>query len=237
MLASNPYVGAASSLVRKFPNSMKPITALRSTAFALLAAISSVNAADFSFTGNLLNDDDVQLFNFTVGSTSTVTLRTLSYAGSDHPIYTNGTNAAGAVIPRGGFDPILALFNSAGSLIAQNDDGLGAPIDPVTSAAFDTQLQTTLGAGSYTVSVMQFSNFAIGPNLSNGFDGSNTSGFVDFTGNARTSAWAFDILNVSDAGVVIPPVPPVTAPDSGSALLLISLAFSGLIAARRTLRI
>jgi hypothetical protein len=208
---------------------MKPSTALRSAAFALLAAISSVSGADFSFTGNLLNDDDVQLFNFTVGSTSDVTLRTWSYAG--------GVNAAGAVIPRGGFDPILAVFDSSGALIDANDDGAVVPIDPVTNAAFDTLLfLDNLAPGSYTVSVMQFANFALGPNLSDGFIGSNTTGFVDVTGNARTSAWAFDILNVNAADVVVPPQPPVGAPDSGSTLLLISLAFGGLIAVRRTQR-
>lgn len=41
----------------------------------------SAMADDFSFTGNLSDDDDVQLFEFSVGVTSTVTMRTYSYAG------------------------------------------------------------------------------------------------------------------------------------------------------------
>src|SRR5215471_14280681 len=82
-----------------------------------LAAIAFVlnprpaDAANFSFTGSLSTDDQVQMFNFNVGSTSSVTLRSWSYAG--------GTNSAGSTIARGGFDPILALFNSSGSLITQ----------------------------------------------------------------------------------------------------------------------
>src|ERR1051325_2516446 len=69
-----------------------------------------------SFAGNFVHDDDVQQFNFTVGAASpNVILRAWSYAG--------GVNAAGQVIQRGGFDTILALFNSAGTLIGQNDDG------------------------------------------------------------------------------------------------------------------
>ena len=75
------------------------------------------NAANFSFTGNLSTPNEIQTFNFTVGLPSSVTLRTWSYAG--------GTNADGAVIVRGGFDPILALFDSTGALIDQNDDGGG----------------------------------------------------------------------------------------------------------------
>ncbi len=55
-----------------------------------------VQAADFSFRGNFSTDDEVHLFNFSVGATSTVTLKTLSYAG--------GTQADGTVISAGGFD-------------------------------------------------------------------------------------------------------------------------------------
>ena len=147
-------------------------------------------ATDFSFTGSLPTANSVQLFNFNVGAPSTVTLRTWSYAG--------GTNAAGTVIARGGFDPILALFDSSGLLVNQNDDGgSNVAADSVTGAHYDTFLSSLLGAGTYTVSVMAYSNFATGPNLSNGF--SNTGNFVDATGNQRNNQWAFDILNVNGA--------------------------------------
>jgi len=56
---------------------------------------------------------------------------------------------------------------------------------------------------------MQYDNFALGPNLSNGFtyvaEPNFTSGwcssgqFCDATGNNRQSDWAFDILNVEFA--------------------------------------
>ena len=146
-------------------------------------------ATDFSFVGSLDNPNEVQLFNFFVPVASTVTLRTWSYAG--------GLNAAGNTISRGGFDPILALFNSVGQIIGENDDGSGVPIDPVTGAPYDTLLQRNLAAGNYTVSVAAYSNFARGPNLSNGFFGGGS--FTDATGNQRTNAWAFDILNVGEA--------------------------------------
>lgn len=78
----------------------KMMTAFAAVAVAALSAPAA--AADFSYTGNLSDPNQVLLFNFNVGSTSQVTLRTYSYAG--------GTNAAGTVIANGGFDPILALF-------------------------------------------------------------------------------------------------------------------------------
>ncbi|WP_309610187.1 DVUA0089 family protein [Sphingomonas sp.] len=146
-------------------------------------------ATDFSFTGSLPTANTVQLFNFIVGAPSTVTLRTYSYAG--------GMNSAGTVIAAGGFDPILSLFDSTGLRIGFNDDGAGVPVDPVTGAAFDTLLSSPLGVGSYTVSVSAFSNFAIGPNLSNGFSGGGS--FTDVTQHLRTNQWAFDVLNVGAA--------------------------------------
>lgn len=199
---------------------MKSVLAVKAIGLALLTAASSAFAVNFSFTGNLANDNDVQLFTFTVGATSNVTLRTWSYAG--------GTNAAGTLIARGGFDPILALFNSAGALVGQNDDGIGfVAADTVTGRQYDTFLNVpSLAPGTYTVSVMQYANFAIGPNLSNGFQGSGTTNWIDATGDTRNSSWAFDILNVDQAIVQ-------RAPDAGSTVGLFALALIGLVGLRR----
>ena len=61
---------------------------------AICFATGSVKAANFSFTGNFSNDDEVQPFNFSVvGSAADVSLRTWSYAGE--------TNAGGTEIARG----------------------------------------------------------------------------------------------------------------------------------------
>lgn len=183
---------------------------MKRLALILLSSIALAGpamATDFSFTGNFAHDDDVQLFNFTVGATSAVTLETWSYAG--------GVNAAGQTIAGGGFDPILALFDSTGAEINQDDDGGGnVATDPNTGQNYDTFLQSTLGPGVYTVSVMEYDNFAIGPNLSNGFGragqgdftagfGCGAAAFNDVSGVAgfcqRDNHWAFDVLNVSSA--------------------------------------
>lgn len=191
--------------------------------FLMMIMLSGLVFADnFSFTGTFTQDDNVQLFAFGVGAPSIVTFRTWSYAG--------GVNAAGATIARGGFDPILAVFNSTGVFINQNDDGGGSvAADSVTGAHYDTYLQANLAAGNYTVSVMEFDNFAIGPNLSNGFSKAGTGNFTgpltghpggsfwDVTNNQRDNHWAFDILNVNQAAEV------GQVPEPASVLLLITV--------------
>jgi hypothetical protein len=163
----------------------------------------SFAGSTFSFTGSFTQDNDVQLFTFTINSPTTVSMETWSYAG--------GVNAAGATIPRGGFDPIVSLFSGNGTFIALNDDGPTATVDPVTGVAYDSQLTQSLAAGKYFVALTQFDNFPI-KNLGDGFteDGNtnftlqfappgSTGFFWDITPNQRTGNWALDIGPVDGA--------------------------------------
>ena len=183
-------------------------------------------ATDFSFTGTFVNDNDKASFEFTVGSASSVTLLTYSYAG--------GVNSAGETIARGGFDPILSLYNSAGTLLGYNDDGAGSPPDAVTGRRYDTNFVLDLAPGSYTVYVTQYDNF--GPTqLPGAFrydDNPNfRGGFFDVAGDKRDGHWAFDLLNVDSASG--PPSGGVPEPASWAMMLAGFGAIGGTMRSRR----
>jgi hypothetical protein len=170
---------------------------------ALAVCATGAQATNLSFTGVFNHDNDVQSFTFTVNSASTVTLRSWSYAG--------GVNAHGDTIARGGFDPILSLFDSAGDKLYEQDDATcsGAAADAMTARCYDVNYTSALAPGMYTVTVQQYDNVAAGPNLIYGFrfDGevyrNFRNGFVDAASDKRDGHWAFDILNV-DAAVATP---------------------------------
>lgn len=189
------------------------IRLLAAGAATLIASATCALGANFSFTGNFSGDDQVLLFGFTVTAPSTVTLTTLGYGG--------GTNAAGTVIPAGGFDPLLSLFGPTGMLITFNDD-----ID-TTTGDYDALIQQSLVTGTYTLALTQATSSPVGPDLSDGFQGSGALNF-----NGLTSAYAVDILNVASASPLQPPPPPGVS-DSGSSLALFMLSLGGLVSLRR----
>jgi len=185
---------------------------------ALTLLTSMCGAADFSFRGTSTDLNRVQTFTFAVSSGSTVVIRTFGYAG--------GTNAAGVLIPAGGFDPVVALFHGSGSsalLYDLNDDAFQCAHvaqDPISHQCYDAYLEekgasldpgTLVGgleAGTYTVVLMNYANFANGPTLGDGFTGRGgafdcfgasrpvTPGvFLDCDGLSRTGDWALDSLS------------------------------------------
>lgn len=185
---------------------------LVAVAVLLIVPAALADTGTFSFTGNFTHDNDVQVFAFSVtGGTSNVTLLTYSYAG--------GTNAAGQNILRGGFDPILSLFDAATGLrIDFNDDGGCPPVSPdaVTHMCYDTYLNIpALANGNYFVAVSQYNNWAPAiwggafahdgdPNFTAAYN-PNCGGFADVTGNCRDGHWAFDVLGVQQANTVPEP--------------------------------
>lgn len=228
------------------------VTAYASALVLLSAPAAQAAPLNFSFSGQFSQDDNVRLINFTADGQSTVYLVSYAYGG--------GTQANGATFGAGGFDTILALFDSSGSYINQNDDGspacfasaaatasgtVNGRADPNTGQLWDTCFSSTLAAGTYTVAVMEYNNFALGPNLSNGFardgqgnftatnDQCTQGAFCDVSATPsytnRTNVWAYDVLNVS-AAVVNPTPTPIPEPGS---LLLVGLSLGVLAAVRR----
>ncbi|MEO7497578.1 MAG: DVUA0089 family protein [Massilia sp.] len=201
---------------------IKSIAAL----LALCSAFSSAHAANISYTGQFANDNDVVLINFTIDALSTIGLRTWSYAG--------GVNAAGTTIARGGFDPIIALWDASGAYIDEQDDALcpKAAKDAVTQQCLDINFSKKLAAGTYTVSLTQWNNFYVDENLADGFyykvsqETNFRNGFVDDYGSKRNGLWALDILNVNAVGAAAAVPEPAT-------LGLMGLAMVGMAGLRR----
>lgn len=129
--------------------------------------------SNFSFSGTFHSDTDVQFFTFTLNAdTPNVTLMTWSYGG--------GTDAAGNVIPAGGFDLVMSLFDSTGQAMNPGftgDASCTSPqnTDPSTGICGDIFYPTTRSfpggiwsQGTYTVAITENPNSAVG-NLSDGF--------------------------------------------------------------------
>jgi hypothetical protein len=180
--------------------------------------------ANYSFSGKFVNDNDVQLFAFSLFSGGSITLQTLGYGG--------GTNANGQVISPGGFEPVLQVFlasdgSQAAGQILPGANPPCAPRNPDpgrSNFCLDAYGQLTLLAGDYILALTQEPNESLG-NLSLGFfyvdvipDPHFNNGFYGSTGLPGTGAWALDILSVDVASTV--PEPASFALGLGGVVLL-----------------
>ena len=149
---------------------MKAITAIAAPTL-LLTTSSALAASDFDFFGDFTRDDQVLQFAVPVGEASQVTVFTSSWDD-------------------GGFDPILAIFDSAGNLVIQQDDGGETGSLESNGVSYDYDIWDTffeidLEAGDYTLTIQQFDNFAAGSTLAEGFEQTGNPNFTfdeDFGG-------------------------------------------------------
>jgi hypothetical protein len=175
------------------------------TILSLILVCSGVHASvlfDYDFTA----DDDLLSLAIYVSEPTFVSIQTLSYGG--------GTSISNVIVPEGGFDPSLYLFDRAGILFLQADAG------------FDETLSAVLDPGWWFLAVTQWGNQAVGPLWADGFtqqgQGNYTGGpFLDLFLMQRTGNL---VVEVSGAEEVIP------SPEPGT----VGLVFGGvLLAARR----
>ena len=187
-------------------------------------ACASLCSADvvLSETGTLSSPEDTFILAIDLTTGGNVTLQTYGFGG--------GTNAAGTVIPSGGFDPFVGLFSGTGptALFINGDSDIltnytpGCPpagtvtIGSVSGQCGDVNLQFTgLAAGTYTV-LLSDSEYI--PNAVFEVAGMLGDGFTDFTGgvfqtcvNANncipqtdTANWALDITLSSGSAPAVP---------------------------------
>ncbi len=146
----------------------------------LLQAVPA-QAANFSFTGNFgTNPNAKAQYSFTADGVSTVTIQSSIWAA-------------------GGFDPNLTIFNPDGTWRDERDD--------IGSNNLDFRYTGILPAGTYQAVIAAFGNNSAGfGTITTPFNGAGDFG-VNALGAKRTSAFAFDILNVTTASAASTPVP------------------------------
>ena len=170
-------------------------------AASLCGMLGTAQAADFTVSGNFTQDDQITWFNLRMDTAGPVSVTSLGYAG--------GTDTRGHVQAGGGFDSLLFLYDAAGTLLAQSDDGINAATDPNTGLSSDAGFSSNLAAGSYKLALTQYDNFAMG-DLAAGFERAGAGNFTpdlspsctaasfcDWTGAARTGHWVLAITGVS----------------------------------------
>lgn len=154
----------------------------------------TTTAAGISGTGTFAIPEDVFLESFTLAASTTVTVQTYGFGG--------GTNAAGSVIPPGGFDSLVALFSgpptSASILMSGGNSIASAPgttqffpgCPPAGNVTIGTELvcadntlTATLAAGSYTLLLSDagYQPIAFNPGDSSPQDLTSANSYTDLT--------------------------------------------------------
>lgn len=155
--------------------------------------------ATASYAGSLdpTNPNVVFSVSFTVANPVPVTIQSYGYGGSSGAL--GGKNAAGNVIPAGGFDAYLSLFRGSGNsatFLASNDDGF-CPPGNAAPVCHDPTLTLILPAGTYTLALTAFENFSFAENLGSGTLGDGFIGlgtyFDQASGTDRSANYALDI--------------------------------------------
>jgi hypothetical protein len=163
------------------------------TAFLAASIVPRAAADSTSYTGTFSTSQDLFEKTIVLTAASSVTLQTWGFGG--------GTNAAGALIAPGGFDPFLGVFSGTASSASIVTDGGGNPFgtsDTLSNyggfagcppghtvniggaVCGDIRMSLPLAAGSYTI-LLSDANYLPNAMFDNGTLG---EGFTDLTGGA-----------------------------------------------------
>ena len=187
-------------------------------AVAVLGFSGMASASTFTFSGNLVNHNDVVQVAFSLANDATnVRVWTDSFMA-------NTTN------PRGtNFDPITALWNAdTGARLGENDDN--SSINPSTQTYYDSGFSlSSLLAGNYIFTMATFNNFSNGSNLSQGFrydaEAPIAIGSWDQPANSLNARGSFWRINLDGVDRAIDPNP--SAVPLPGALWLFGSAIAG----------
>lgn len=208
------------------------------TSWLFISIIMPARAGTVSYTGTLTSPEDSASGQIAITLTDpgVVELQTWSFGG--------GTNAAGDVIPSGGFDPFVGVFAGTGSsavfingtsdVLGNYGSFMGCPpaglVDIGGSVCGDVNMSLSLGAGRYTILLTDADYFPVAVDETDGLLG---DGFFDLTGGVfqtcngldcvtDSANWALDITTPN--GVATVPEPRAL-PVAGIALLALAGAY------------
>jgi hypothetical protein len=163
--------------------------------------------------GTLASVADVQLDNFALSSATALTVFTTSYGG--------GMNSDGTTTAAGGFEPLVALYDTSGSVIAQttgsypNNTG-----DATTGIVGDSYFATSsLMAGSYILAIANWDT--TGDPVSGFVNPGSGSAFLDTGGNTRTGNYSADIASSTVASTPEPASFWLTLPAAAGMLVFL----------------
>jgi hypothetical protein len=198
------------------------------TALAIgLTLAPTAGAGTLSFAGSLNPNNSNDTFSIQFSALSSVTVILQSYGFGGTSATASGMNAAGQIIPSGGFDTYLSLFNGIGdsaTFRSSNDDGLCPPAATDQGNCYDSRLTAlSLPIGTYTFVLSAAGNMSFAENLGTGTLGDGFIGLASPDYGGRTSSYALDLTFVEGRIALIPtgvPEPANWLPASAALLVL-----------------
>jgi hypothetical protein len=203
----------------------------------LLAASAFADTA--SYTGALNSPEDTWETDVTLSGAGTLTVQTWGFGG--------GTNAAGTVIPSGGFDPFVGVFDSSGDLVEGTSDVLsnftsftGCPpaglvtIGSVAGNCGDITMSLPVAAGTYTV-LLSDADYIPNAIFDSPSYGNLSEGFTDLTGGAFQTCADLNDCNNDTANWALDVTTPmrVTATPEPVSLTVCGLGFLAIVATKK----